>query len=63
MFVDTIHLILLVEGDIAWKMYDAYGFPLDLTTLIADENGLGVDIMGFEKSRLESKEVCYKEWS
>eukprot|EP00057_Strongylocentrotus_purpuratus_P028660 XP_011683134.1 PREDICTED: alanine--tRNA ligase, cytoplasmic [Strongylocentrotus purpuratus] len=47
----------VLPGDIAWKMYDAYGFPLDLTTLIADENGLGVDIEGFEKSRLESKEI------
>ncbi|XP_041475729.1 alanine--tRNA ligase, cytoplasmic-like [Lytechinus variegatus] len=50
----------VLPGDVAWKMYDAYGFPLDLTTLIANENGLGVDIEGFEKSRMESKEITSK---
>ena len=36
--------------------YDTYGFPLDLTRLIAAENGLSVDVSGFERAMKEQKD-------
>ena len=37
-----------LPGDIVFKLYDTYGFPVDLTADIARERGLGVDEKGFE---------------
>ncbi|MDX2110065.1 MAG: alanine--tRNA ligase [Verrucomicrobiota bacterium] len=34
-------------GDFAFKLYDTFGFPLDLTELMARERGLSVDVVGF----------------
>ena len=36
-------------GDTAWLLYDTYGFPLDLTSLIAEEKGMAVDLAAFEE--------------
>ncbi|MCY4143157.1 MAG: alanine--tRNA ligase [Gammaproteobacteria bacterium] len=38
----------VLDGDIVFKLYDTYGFPLDLTQDIARERGLTVDSVGFE---------------
>jgi alanyl-tRNA synthetase len=43
-----------VGGDVAFKLYDTYGFPLDLTEVIAKERDLSVDSAGYEK-RLEEQ--------
>jgi len=40
----------------AFKLYDTYGFPLDLTELIARERGLTVDVAGFEKLMEEQRQ-------
>ena len=33
----------------AFKLYDTYGFPIDLTQIVAAERGIAVDVAGFEK--------------
>src|SRR6266511_793724 len=43
-----------ISGAEAFKLYDTYGFPIDLTQLIAAEHGQGVDLKGFE-SALEAQ--------
>ncbi|KAI4880840.1 hypothetical protein NFI96_010999, partial [Prochilodus magdalenae] len=40
-----------IPGDTAWLLYDTYGFPLDLTALIAEERGMGVDMAAFEEEK------------
>jgi alanyl-tRNA synthetase len=37
-----------IPGETVFKLYDTYGFPLDLTADVARERGLGVDLDGFE---------------
>ena len=40
----------IIKGDIAFKLYDTFGFPIDLTSLIANENNFKVDIDGFNEN-------------
>ncbi len=46
----------VLPGDVAFKLFDTYGFPLDLTQMILRDKGIEVDVAGFEKSMTEQKE-------
>lgn len=45
-----------ISGTDAFTLYDTYGFPIDLTELIAGENGAEVDLVGFEAELSKQKE-------
>lgn len=38
-------------GEIAWRLYDTYGFPFDLTELICEESGLSIDKVKYEEAK------------
>ncbi|MGN6313231.1 MAG: alanine--tRNA ligase [Rhodanobacteraceae bacterium] len=45
-----------IAGEDAFKLYDTYGFPVDLTADIARERGLALDMDGFERAMEEQRE-------
>ncbi len=46
----------IIPGVEAFTLYDTFGFPVDLTTILAEERGLSVDMAGFNKAMEEQKE-------
>jgi len=50
----------VISGEFAFKLYDTYGFPLDLTELMARERELTVDVAGFEKLMEQQRERARK---
>jgi len=51
-----------LSGEVAFKLYDTYGFPLDLTEQALIEKGLKVDIAGFEAAMAEQKAKARAAW-
>ena len=49
-------------GDVAFKLYDTFGFPIDLTELMAKEKGLSLDKPGFEKCMEDAKHLARSSW-
>ncbi|XP_012347711.1 alanine--tRNA ligase, cytoplasmic isoform X2 [Apis florea] len=45
----------VLPGDVAWRLYDTYGFPFDLTQLMVEEKGLKVDIIGYEEAKKQAQ--------
>ena len=45
----------IIEGKLVFELFDTFGFPVDLTRLIASENDLRLDEAGFEKEMLQQK--------
>ena len=46
-----------LHGADVWRLYDTFGFPVDLTRLMAEERKLTIDDMEFEEARLKAKEA------
>ena len=45
-----------IDGNFAFELFDTFGFPIDLTELLAREKGLSVDMDGFQKALTAQKE-------
>ncbi len=46
----------VIPGELAFRLYDTYGFPVDLTADIARERGLSIDMEGFEREMERQRE-------
>src|SRR5690606_27393475 len=52
----------MLEGVTAFKLYDTYGFPLDLTQDALRTRGISVDLSGFEDAMARQREEARKSW-
>ncbi len=52
----------ILPGEVAFKLYDTYGFPLDLTQDILKNKSLTIDNDKFQRLMKESKELAKKNW-
>jgi alanyl-tRNA synthetase len=52
----------VLPGEVAFKLYDTYGFPLDLTEDILKNKSLKIDTEKFQSLMKESKELAKKNW-
>jgi alanyl-tRNA synthetase len=48
--------VTTISGEEAFRLYDTFGFPIDLTQIIAGERGVGVELAGFERALEEQRE-------
>ena len=51
----------VMSGSDVWRLYDTYGFPVDLTRLMAEENGLLINEEEFEREQAAAKERSKKK--
>jgi alanyl-tRNA synthetase len=52
-----------LSGETAFKLYDTYGFPLDLTQDAVRPRGIGVDLAGFETAMNAQKTMARESWA
>ncbi|MBL4707941.1 MAG: alanine--tRNA ligase, partial [Flavobacteriales bacterium] len=56
LFKDRSMTVHSIPGNFAFELYDTYGFPIDLTQLLAKEKGVEVDMESFKKNLQEQKD-------
>ncbi len=56
------HGLKILPGEVAFKLYDTYGFPLDLVQDTLREEGLVLDLEGFEEHMRAQKEASRRAW-
>jgi len=54
--------VRIVPGDLVFKLYDTYGFPADLTDVMAQEQGFQIDQTSFEAEMSHSKQKAKASW-
>lgn len=54
--------VKIFSGEVAFKLYDTYGFPLDLTQDILREHDMTIDITQFEASMEKQRDAARKHW-
>ena len=52
----------VLSGEVAFQLYDTYGFPFDLTRMICQERGWSVDESGFDRCMDRQKKTSQKHW-
>ena len=52
----------ILPGEVAFKLYDTYGFPLDLTEDILRNKSMSIDVSKFQYLMKESRELAKKNW-
>ena len=53
----------VLDGEIAFRLYDTYGFPLDLTQDALKAKGIGVDVDGFNAAMARQREEARRAWA
>ncbi|KAI6183771.1 Alanine--tRNA ligase [Aphelenchoides bicaudatus] len=46
----------VLPGEVAWRLHDTFGFPVDLTQLMAEEKGLQVDLVEYEQQKKKASQ-------
>lgn len=54
--------VVRLDGPTVFKLYDTFGFPMDLTRLMAKERGFSVDEQDFEKRMQDAKQIAKASW-
>jgi alanyl-tRNA synthetase len=52
----------IIPGDVVYRLYDTYGFPIDITEDMAREDNLVLDTEGFENALVEQRERSRADW-
>lgn len=45
----------VIPGEVAWRLYDTYGFPVDLTHLMVEEKGFSIDMEAYEEAKKKAQ--------